>query len=145
MTDETLTKLRSDFAEHPVTAAEPVPEEEIDALEQAVGFKLPDDYRQFVREFGGGIVGAFSVYGLRAADAMGDDEASALEVTERFRNDGWRGVEKWLVVSSDHSGNPVGLDEQGVVWISDHDAGSIEKLADTFEGYLRRACLGLES
>jgi len=144
MKTDTLTRLKNDFSEHPVMAAEAVPEADVLELEQAVGFKLPADYKQFVREFGGGIVGAFSIYGLRAADAMSDDESSALEVSERFRDDGWQGVDRWLIVSSDHSGNPVGIDQNGVVWISDHDTGSINKLAEDFEGYLRKICLELD-
>ena len=144
MKEETLKHLRKDFGLHPVTVGEPVPEEEITALEQDAGFPLPDDYKEFVREFGGGIVGPFSIYGLRAADAMGDDEASAMDVTNQFRADGWEEVENWLVFSSDHAGNPIGIDRNGKIWINNHDTGSIENIADNFEDYLRINCLSLK-
>jgi hypothetical protein len=43
----------------------------------------------------------------------------------------------------DHAGNPVGIDSEGRVWISDHDARAVQLLADTFEGYVRKWCLRL--
>ena len=75
---------------------------------------------------------------------MGDDENSVFEITKRFRNDGWDGVDQWLIVSMDHSGNPVGLDKSGEIWISDNDHGCIDKLADNLEGYIREWCLEID-
>ncbi len=43
---------------------------------------------------------------------MSDSESSAWKVTQRFRKDGWPGVQEWLVISSDHSGNPIGKAKQ---------------------------------
>ena len=144
MKTDTLTTLEAMFQRHPVMGAEPVARAEIDALETSIGFQLPADYREFVEKFGGAIVGPFSIYGLRAARAMGAGESSALKVTDRFRADGWPGVEKWLVVSMDQAGNPVGLDASGRILISDHDAGAVQPLASSFEEYLRKWCLKLE-
>lgn len=144
MRAETLHALDTMFRESPVMCAGTATREEVDQLESSIGFRLPDDYREFVERFGGAIVGPFSVYGVQGSDAMGDDESSALDVTNRFRSDGWQGTDQWLVVSMDHSGNPVGLDREGKVWISDHDAGAIQELAPTFEDYLRRWCLKLD-
>ncbi len=143
MKQDTLRRLDEDFQEHPVTVAGSVPTPEVSALEQQTGFSLSQDYKDFVVRYGGGIVGPYSVYGLRAADAMGDDETSALEVTRRFRIQSWRGTEAWLVISTDHAGNPIGLDKDGKVWISDHDAGVVEVIANSFEEYLRKRCLKL--
>lgn len=123
--------------------AGPVPRQEVDDLERATGFALSADYKTFVERFGGAIVGAFSVLGLRASQAMGKDEASALTATQRFRKQKWPGTQNWLVISSDHAGNPLGLDKQGRVFIYDHDVGAIEKIADTFEEFLRSWCLKL--
>ena len=143
MTNETLAVLEADFKKHPVLVAGPVSAREVAEMEKAVGFSLPADYKLFVERFGGAIVGPYSVFGLRASDAMGDDESSAVAVTQRFRKQQWRGTEAWLVVSMDHAGNPFGLDQEGRVFISDHDAGVVEKVADTFEGFLRSRCLKL--
>jgi len=141
MRPDTLRRLDDDFEKHPATVAGPVPMPEVAALEQRTGFSLPQDYLEFVARYGGGIVGPYVIHGLRAAEAMGDDEASALDVTWRFRKQRWRGTEAWLVISADHAGNPVGLDKDGKVWISDHDAGVVEIIASSFEAYLLERCL----
>ena len=52
-------------------------------------------------------------------------------------------MEKWAVISMDHSGNPIGLDADGKIWISDHDAGAVQVIANNFESYLRNQCLKL--
>lgn len=143
MTKETLTVLEAEFSKHPVLVAGAVASAEVGDLERAIGFVLPLDYKLFVERFGGAIVGPYSVFGLRASEAMGKEESSALLVTQRFREQEWSGVNNWLVVSTDHAGNPFGLDREGRVFISDHDAGLVEKVADTFEGFLRSRCLKL--
>jgi hypothetical protein len=76
---------------------------------------------------------------------MGNGEGSAIDVTTRFREQGWNGVENWLVISEDHAGNPIGLDKDGRIWISDHDFGRITLVAASFEEYLRKQCLKLSS
>lgn len=144
MKPDTLNTLEAKFQAHPVIRGGRVDRAEVNALENAVGFALPADYREFVEKYGGAIVGPFSVYGLRAARAMAKNESSAWEVTKHFRSEGWPGVENWLVISSNQSGNPVGLDAAGKVWISDHDTGTIDSLASSFEDYLRKWCLKLE-
>jgi SMI1 / KNR4 family (SUKH-1) len=101
--------------------------------------KLAEDYKEFIRRYGGAIVGPFPIYGLREVEPMGD-ESTLLEVTKIFRQQPWPGVENWAVISMDHAGNPVGLDAEGKVWISDHDFGAIQLLAPNFEAYLQR-CL----
>jgi hypothetical protein len=116
---------------------------EVLELERQIGFILPKDYKDFVAQYGGGIVGPYRIYGRRAAPAMGSNESSALMVTERFRKQRWAGTEGWLVVSTDHAGNPIGLDKEGKVWIADHDAGIVEVIACGFEEYLRKRCLNL--
>jgi hypothetical protein len=137
MTKEILEALEADFKKHPVLVGTSVPAREVAELEKAVGFALPADYKTFVERFGGAIIGPYSVFGLRSSDAMGDDESSAIEVTWRFRKQRWKGTENWLVISMDHAGNPFGLDEEGRVFLSDHDAGVVEKVADTFEDFIR--------
>lgn len=138
---ETWDALDRLFERSPDLKAGAVPLSEIEQAEQALGVTLADDYRRFVARYGAAIVGALPVYGLGRARPMGKSEASFVDVTRRFRGQGWPGVEAWTVISMDHSGNPVGLDASGAVWISDHDAGTIEKLADDFEGFLTQWCL----
>jgi cell wall assembly regulator SMI1 len=140
---DTWAQLNALFDASPLLRAGTVGEGEVRAAEKQLGIELPDDYRKFIMLYGGALVGPFPIYGLRLAKPMGKSEGSFVEVTRQFRKQRWRGVDDWVVFSTDHSGNPIGLDRSGVVWLSDHDRGSVEKLADDFDGYIRRWCLGL--
>lgn len=142
MRQETWEKLDEMFRKHPVMKAEPVSFEEINESEARLGTPLQEDYRQFVHRYGGAIVGPFPIFGLRRAKPMGKEE-SLLDMTTHFRQQKWPGVDNWVVVSIDHSGNPIGLDAEGRIWISDHDAGSVQMIAPNFEVYLRKSCLKL--
>jgi hypothetical protein len=143
MKQDTIQKLDNEFLTSPVTAAGPVPVVDVLELERQVGFLLPTDYNEFVVRYGGGIVGPYPVYGVRASGAMSPEESSAMGVTRSFRNQQWPGTENWLVISSDHAGNPFGIDSKGRVWISDHDAGIVEVAASGFEEFIRVKCMGL--
>lgn len=143
MRKQTWQALEDMFSEDPILKAEAVKPAEVTAAEQKIGIILPEDYKEFIRRYGGAIVGPFPVYGLRRAEPMGDDKASFLEVTNHFRQQRWPGVDKLVVISMDHAGNPVGLDAEGKIWISDHDARAIQLLALNFEAYLRKWCLKL--
>lgn len=143
MRDETWQALDDLFSRTPILKADAVESDEIAEAEREVGVVLNEDYKEFVRRYGGAIVGPFRVFGLRKAVPMGKNEASFVEVTKSFRRQRWPAVEKWAVISMDHGGNPVGLDAAGKVWISDHDAGAVQVIATSFEEYLRKNCLSL--
>jgi hypothetical protein len=143
MREQTWQILDDRFSETPFLRAEAVSPAEVAAAEREVGVKLAKDYKEFVCRYGGAMVGAYPIYGVRSVEPMGVGDSSMLEITKSFREQHWRGVEKWAVISMDHCGNPIGLDAKGKVWISDHDYGSIELLAANFEGYLRKKCLHL--
>ncbi len=116
------------------------------SLIQSLGARaspFASDYREFVRRYGGAVVGPYPIFGLRRAEPMGTNEGSVVEITRRFHQKRWPGTEAWVVFSLDHAGNPIGMDKDGKVWISDHDAGAVQLLAPTFEEYLRRRCLKL--
>lgn len=141
MKPSTWSRLEEMFADAPMMRATPVDEAEVLQAAAAFGLVLPTDYAQFICRYGGATVGPYSVYGLRASDTMGWIESSAFEVTKRFISQGWKGLEAALVISVDHSGNPIFLNSSGEVWISDHDFGGTSKLADDFENYLLFKCL----
>lgn len=143
MKDETWQALEDLFSRTPILKAEGVESHEIADAEREVGLALAEDYKEFIRRYGGAIVGPFRVFGLRRAVPMGRNEASFVEVTRTFRQQHWPGVEKWAVISMDHAGNPIGIDEEGIIWVSDHEARAVQAIAANFEDYLRRQCLHL--
>jgi hypothetical protein len=141
MNEITLAQLDADFAKHPVLVAGPASAADIAELEAFASSPLPADYKVFVARYGGAIVGPYSVFGFGASDAMGDDESSAIQVTERFRSQRWPGCESALVISMDHAGNAITLDQQGRVHRHDHDSGTTEQLAASFEDFIANWCL----
>jgi hypothetical protein len=143
MQDQTWQALDNLFSRMPILKAETVESCEISDAEREVGIPLADDYKEFIRRYGGAIVGPFRVFGLRKAVPMARYEGSFVEVTKTFRLQRWPGVEKWAIISTDHAGNPIGLDRTGKIWISDHDAGAAQVIAANFEEYLRKRCLNL--
>jgi len=135
--------LEEIFSRTPILKAEEVEFREIAAAEHEVRVVLADDYKEFIHRYGGAIVGPFPIFGLRKALPMGRNEGDFIVVTKSFRQQGWPGVENWVIISIDHVGNPVGLDSQGQVWISDHDARAVQVIAASFEAFLRKLCLRL--
>lgn len=145
MTNDTLERLRAKLAESPVLRADSLPSsEEIDHASHELGVPFGTDYREFLLMFGGAMIGPYPIFGLRPVEVMGDDHWSVVDVTRQYRNDGVPGSEAWVVISEDHSGNPVGMDSDGAIWIHDHDCGGIAPLAKDFEEYVRKQCLNLE-
>ena len=141
MREDTLRLLERDFQRFPFLRAEPVPEEEVNGASDEVGVAFSPDYREFVKLFGGAIVGAFPIIGLRAAEPMGRRQSSVVVATQHFRDEEWPGADSWAVISIDQAGNPIGLAADGSIWISDHDFGQVQRIAGSFEEFLRKWCL----
>lgn len=144
MKQETWQLLEERYREYPESRAEPVPAEEVDQASQQLGISFPSDYREFVQRYGGGMVGHLPIYGLRRVQWMDRTMWSVIDLNRAFREDRWPGVDDWLIISVDQGGNPIGIAPDGSVWVSDHDFGIIDKLADDFESFLRKVCLEIE-
>lgn len=135
---DTISRLDAEFAEFPIMRALNQPsEEEISRIEQLIGVPFPDDYKQFILLYGGAMVGAYPVFGLRPVEVMGNNHWSILDVTEHYRANGTPGTNQWAIFSEDHSGNPIGMDKDGVIWTYDHDFGGTVCLANDFEDCIR--------
>jgi hypothetical protein len=133
--------LDAEFAEFPVLVAGSTAPQAVQQIEEFAGFPLPESYRDFVARYGGAIVGSYSVFGSGASTAMGGNESSVIEVTNRFRADNWPGSDDALVVSMDHAGNAIMLVKDGKIVSFDHDAGETDILAPTFERFIIDWCL----
>jgi len=136
MNPDTWEKLHHEFTSFPMMVAEGVARDEIDAAAGRLGVNFCEEYEEFLERYGAAMVNQYPVLGLRQAEVMGNDAWSVLEVTQRFRDDGWPGVEAWYIVSIVGAGNPIGLDPSGRVLVSDHNVGSIEEVAESFERFL---------
>ncbi|MBS0253880.1 MAG: SMI1/KNR4 family protein [Proteobacteria bacterium] len=140
MKDKMISVLDAKFEKCPVLVAGAANAGRISELEDFAGFRLPAAYKEFVERYGGAIVGPYSVFGWGASEAMGSNEDSAIAVTNRFRADLWPGSENNLVVSMDHAGNAIMLDEMGTISRFDHDSGDTEILAPGFEHFILDWC-----
>lgn len=144
MKDEAWKLVDDFFSESPSLKADPVSYEAIDKHFRDLSFSVPDDYREFVHRYGAGILGAHTICGIGACKLMGNDSESALKVTESFKSRKWPGVEKWLIISVDSAGNPIGMDSAGKIWISDVVHRCIDELADDFEEFIFEWCMDYE-
>ncbi|MBA3707847.1 MAG: SMI1/KNR4 family protein [Planctomycetes bacterium] len=142
MKQEIWNAITQGFEKHPVTRSPTRPSaEQVAAAEQALKVQFADDYRDFILRYGAGIVGSQSVIGIGRAEAMGKQEASVSDATFFFRKEAWIGVNDWYVISIDGSGNPIGVDRNGEVHTSDHDARKVVRLCGSFEEWIERICL----
>jgi hypothetical protein len=103
----------------------------LEAFESCFG-PIPDDFRWFLAECGGGAVGSEWVDGIER-----------LAGTHRkFRQElgpgGWTSHEVF-VIGWDGAGNPFGIHRaQGSVLVEDHTFGGVHKLAESFAEFLAR-------
>jgi hypothetical protein len=113
-------------------------EDEINRVQIVLGVYFSEQYLRFIRDYGNASLPGHTVYGMYPLK----DEwlKTVLDKTLFYRNhQKWPGIEDWYIVSDDGFGNPMGVDPEGKVWLSDHDSGFEKvKLADDFEEFLYR-------
>lgn len=139
MKRETWDLLDSHLRAWPVLIGGAVGSDEIDAAERVLDRALPSDYRQFVARYGAAVVGSLPIFGLRPVAAMGVPW-SVVEVNRRGAWASIRELDDWLVVSRDLAGNPIGIKDDGSVWVWDHDFGGAAQTDQDFEAFLTRQC-----
>lgn len=99
-------------------------------FESAFG-PIPAEFRWFLSDCGGGVVGSEWVDGI-----------SQLEAThEKFKReksaDGWSS--RMFVIGWDGAGGPFGIEPvSGAVVVEDHNVGDVRQLAPSFEDFLVR-------
>jgi hypothetical protein len=108
---------------------------DVEAAERAIGNGFSDSYRQFLLECGSGLVGHLPIYGLQPT-AMYPAEGTVVDVTNRFRAQGWPTTDAGPVISTDQSGNPIVEDREGKIVTYDHDFGGFHVVSPTFEAFV---------
>ena len=113
----------------------PATEAQIDAAEQELGVKFHDDYRQFIRTFGGAYAG-LAIHAFQNGSSIGRE--TVVELTHSFRQQLAEYPElaatmaEGYVISLDGSGDPIYIHRDGDVRILYHDSGETERLAGSF-------------
>jgi hypothetical protein len=144
MNNNTWDMINERFQRRPQARAAAIAAEDFDRLMAIFKPNIDPDYREFVLRYGGGIVGADSIYGLRRAEWMGTigGKDTAPDITQWFRDRNWPGIRDWLIFTVDQGGNPIGLAPDQTVWLSDQlDFKQIVQVASGFEDYLLKWCL----
>lgn len=134
MTENTIEKLDKFFQANELLQGTPLTEIELTQAEQELNVIFDPDYKQFLRLFGGSMLGHLPIYGLHNAEVM--ENKSVVQLSQSFREDNWPGVEHNYIFSVDQSGNPFTINSEGHVTSFDHDAGEFYVVADSFEALL---------
>ncbi len=145
MKDTTWEAIDSQHRKFPQTRASGVTQTEIRAASDRLNIPFPPDYSEFLERCGGGSVGSYSIAGLRRWEFASIHDWNVVEQTELFRQQRYPGAERWVIFTGDGWGNPIGLDAEGRIWLSDHDSAEFVGLEPSFEAWLRSHALDLDA
>lgn len=132
MLEEYFDEDRSDYF------CEGVSDQEIINAQNEIDLIFSSPYIVFLKKYGGAMIKGDLIYGLRYQIDMDDNCWSVMDNTKFYKEtQKWPDIHDWYIVSDDGSGNPIGVNPKGEVWLSDHDSGFEQiKLADNFEEFL---------
>ena len=136
MEKSTIEKLNDFFASNMIVKGTPSNLEDIVHAEKELGIKFDKDYVYFLLHFGGSLIKSYEIYGLHNSEMMGED--SIISLTKRFREDE-REHQDWLIIGTDYSGNPIGINQEGKVLLQDYDYGELNVLGESFEDYILKS------
>jgi hypothetical protein len=101
---------------------------QLDTFEHSYG-PVPSEYRVFLLEFGGGVVGSERVDGIEQLS-----NTHAKYESERHPG-GWT-MQDAFVIGWDGAGNPMAIDRSGAVVVEHHNFGGVHQLAPSFLAFL---------
>jgi len=140
MNETTIARLDRLFSSRPILRAASTPTDtDVAQAEAALHVKFAADYVEFVKRYGGAMVGPLPVFGLRPVHVMGN-RWSVVDVTDWYREQKWPGANDWYVISEDGFSNPIAIDRQGLVVSYDHNTNEQVAIASSFEHFLE-SCL----
>lgn len=133
MNTDTINKIDNFFLKNAVARGIPSKMEDIICAEKELEMEFDKDYVFFLLRYGGSLIGEKEVYGLHNCGLMGDE--TVVDLTKRFREDTGED-DGWLVMGTDYTGNPIGIDKEGKVMMLDYDFGETSILAESLEVYI---------
>lgn len=112
----------------------------ISNAESKLNLTFSKDYKKFLQLYDSAFFEGFIVYGLIKQPGMSDNLYSVVQNTKFYKEQQkWPGIDDWYIISDDGFGNPIGIDKEGKVWLSDHDSNFEHiKIADSFEEFLEK-------
>jgi hypothetical protein len=129
--------LQTEFQKNQELQAGPVLNFDIERAQESLGIKFDENYREFLLKYGGAKIGSTLVHGLRKQKDMHEQLSTVVALTHFYRAQQWPNINNLYIISSDVSGNPIGIDRQGKVWLSNRESEfELVKLANSFEDFL---------
>lgn len=115
----------------------PIDQSLLKDIEINLNLKFSSEYVNFIKKYDGIFFGAYNIYGATDLILIGCKLNSVVTETLFYREQNWPGIENCYVISDDGRGNPIYMDSEGKVWLSDHDSGfETILLADSFNEFL---------
>jgi len=113
-------------------------EEKIKQAEESLALTFTSSYKKFLNKYGSATLPGHIIYGLTPLPEMGTTINNVIDKTNFYKQtQKWPGIDNWYIISDDGRGNPIGIDPEGKVWLSDHDADFEQvNLAENFEKFL---------
>lgn len=133
-----VDRLSSFFEKNPTLKGKPATEEQITGAEKALGVKMDEDYKTFIRHFGGAYAG-IAVHAFANGSSVGNETVE--ELTDRGRKlfneaDLFPEINDSIVIADDGSGNPIAIEPNGEVVLFDYDTEEKQILSASFEQFI---------
>ncbi|GAB0170625.1 SMI1/KNR4 family protein [Lysinibacillus sp. CTST325] len=138
MREELMKRIECFLENHPELKGIPVTLKEIAKAEEELQIKLDDDYKEFIKRFGGCYAG-IAIHAFSNGPSMGNETIINLTnwCRESFEGDEFSPeINKSLIFSDDGSGNPIAINANGEVVIYYHDSGDKEVLSESFGDFV---------
>ena len=111
--------------------SQPATNEELESFEREFG-PIPEDFRWYLVECGGGVIGSEWINDIR-------ELAATHKLVKQAQSRGFYKIARFFPLGWDGSGNPYGYDlDTGDIVTEDHDFGGIHKVATDFYDLLSR-------
>ncbi|UTC67007.1 SMI1/KNR4 family protein [Treponema sp. OMZ 799] len=135
MKQKLIKRLQIFFDRHPSLRGKPADIEQITAAEQELNIKLDEDYKEFIKLFGGAYAG-LTIHAFENGESIGKE--TIIELTRYARklfNDIklFPEINTSLVIADDGSGNPIAIEADGSVVLFDLDIEKKRVIACSFE------------
>lgn len=138
MKEELMKRIECFLEKHPELKGVSATTKEIAEAEKELKIKLDDDYKEFIKRFGGSYAG-IAIHAFSNGSSMGNETIINLTnwCRESFEGDEFSPeINESLIFSDDGSGNPIAINANGEVVIYYHDSGYKEVLSKSFESFI---------
>lgn len=135
MKQEIINKLNAFFQKNPTMLGEAATNEQIINAEKELNVILDEDYKEFIKNFGGAYAG-LAIHAFINGTSIGNE--TIIDLTNNARklfNDAnlFSEINESLVIADDGSGNPIAIMSNGKVVLFDYDTEEKQILSNSFE------------